>query len=64
MASQSLTQLVTSNYATHADAAADELFDLGWLPVFTPACATRIVTANNPDLDISQGRFRFDREGL
>jgi len=55
---------VTRNYATHADAAADELFDLGWLPVFTPACATRIVTANNPDLDISQGRFRFDREWL
>ena len=60
-AGQWLTPVVTSAYDTYADAVADDLFDRGWLPDFIPASATRIVTVNNLDINISEGRFRFDR---
>lgn len=58
---QWLTPIVTSKYDTYDDAVADDLFDRGWLPDIIPASATRIVTVNNLDLNISEGRFRFDR---
>ena len=52
--------IVTSEYATYADAVDDNLFGRGWLPHFIPGSATDIVTENNLDLDISMGEFRYD----
>jgi len=60
-ASQWLTPVVTSEYDTYADAVADDLFDRGWLPDFIPATARHIVTTNNLDLNMSHGRFGYDR---
>ena len=50
---------VDSSYATLADARADRLFERGWLPDVLPSSTTRILTANQIDLDYSTGSFRF-----
>ncbi|MBE9554116.1 MAG: hypothetical protein IMF05_11685 [Proteobacteria bacterium] len=51
---------VTSEYWTYENAVADDLFERGWLPDFIPASATRIVTVNNLDLNMSHGEFHYD----
>ena len=54
-----LDEVVTSRYATLADARAEELFARGWLPDILPSSARQIRTTNNLDLSISEGEFRF-----
>jgi hypothetical protein len=51
--------VVKSSYATLNDARADELFGRGWLPDILPLSAHDIRTANNLDLNTSEGAFRF-----
>jgi hypothetical protein len=54
-----ITDIVTSNYATLADARADELFNRGWLPDVLPPSAVDIRTTNNLDINVSNGEFSF-----
>lgn len=51
--------VVSKNYATKAEATADNLFNKGWLPDFVPNSATSIQVENDLDLNISSGSFRF-----
>lgn len=53
--------VVTSRYETRAEAEADRLFERGWLPSIIPPSSRGIVTRNDPDLNRSEGEFRFDR---
>ena len=55
-----LTDTVTDNYATLADARADRLFERGWLPDILPETATNIRTSNNLDINVSVGEFEFE----
>jgi hypothetical protein len=54
-----LSPTVTNNYATLAEARADELFGRGWLPDILPESAVDIRTSNNLDLNYSVGEFSF-----
>ncbi len=51
--------IVTSRYATIAEARADNLFDRGWLPDILPPSASSIRTSNDLDLNTSEGEFSF-----
>lgn len=53
------SDVVESNYATLAEARADQLFGRGWLPDVLPASAFNIRTSNNVDLNQSEGEFSF-----
>ncbi len=53
------SDVVGSNYATLAEARADQLFGRGWLPDVLPASAFNIRTSNNLDLNQSEGEFSF-----
>ncbi len=53
------SDVVESNYATLAEARADQLFGRGWLPDVLPASAFNIRTSNNLDLNQSEGEFSF-----
>jgi hypothetical protein len=57
---QLLVPVVTSKYDSYAEAAADSLFQRGWLPDIIPTSATDIVTINDLDLNVSHGEFRYD----
>ena len=54
-----LDNVVTSRYATLADARADDVFGRGWLPDILPVSARRIRTSNDLDLNVSEGEFIF-----
>jgi hypothetical protein len=54
-----VNDVVTSRYATLADARADNLFERGWLPDILPNSARQIRTSNDLDVSISEGEFRF-----
>lgn len=54
------SDVVTSNYATLADARADELFGRGWLLDVLPQSARDIRATNDLDLNVSDGEFSFD----
>lgn len=51
--------MVSSRYATLADARADRLFERGWLPDVLPPSSTRIQTHNDLDANTSYGEFHF-----
>lgn len=53
------TDVVESRYPSLADARTDQLFRRGWLPDILPASAYDIRTANNLDLNLSEGEFSF-----
>jgi hypothetical protein len=53
-------ETVTSDYATRADAEADQLFERAWLPEIIPPSSRDIVTKNDLDLNTSTGEFHFD----
>jgi hypothetical protein len=55
-----LTDSVTENYATLADARADRLFQRGWLPDILPETTTNIRTSNNLDINVSLGEFDLE----
>lgn len=55
-----LSDTVTSQYATLADARANRIFERGWLPDVLPGSSYNIITSNNLDLDTSTGEFSFD----
>jgi hypothetical protein len=53
------TDVVESRYSSLADARTDHLFERGWLPEILPTSAQAIRTANNLDLNLSEGEFSF-----
>ena len=53
------SDIVTSQYATLADAEADRLFLRGWLPKVLPPTAVNIQVSNDLDLNLSWGSFEF-----
>jgi len=53
------TDVVTSRYATLADARSDNLFARGWLPDILPSSATQIRTSNDLNVSTSEGEFWF-----
>jgi hypothetical protein len=53
---------VTSQYATLAEARADRLFVRGWLPDILPPSSHDIRTSNNLDRNTSEGEFYFNQE--
>lgn len=53
------SDVVTSHYKTYNEAAKDQLFGRGWLPDFIPSSSFNITTANNLDLNTSDGEFSF-----
>jgi hypothetical protein len=54
-----LSDTVSDNYATLADARADNLFERGWLPDILPESSIDIQTINNLDINTSAGKFQF-----
>ena len=54
-----LSDTVTNQYATLADARDDDLFNRGWLPDVLPPSARNIRTSNNLDINTSIGEFSF-----
>jgi hypothetical protein len=51
--------VVKSHYTTYGEAKKEQLFARGWLPEIIPTSATDITTANNLDLNRSEGEFVF-----
>ena len=51
--------VVKSHYTTYSEAKNEQLFARGWLPEILPTSATDITTANNLDLNRSEGEFLF-----
>jgi hypothetical protein len=51
--------VVKSHYTTYGEAKKEQLFARGWLPEIIPTSATAITTANNLDLNRSEGDFAF-----
>jgi hypothetical protein len=51
--------VVTSRYATLAEARAGRLIERGWLPDILPESATDFKVSNNLDVNTSEGNFRF-----
>ena len=49
--------LVISRYSTLAAARTDQVFERGWLPDILPPSTYKIETANNLDLNTSEGQF-------
>ena len=58
------SDIVTSRYATLAEARADHLFERGWLPDVLPPSARNIRTTNNVDLNTSVGEFEVSTSDL
>jgi hypothetical protein len=54
------SNIVASHYPTLATARADRLFERGWLPDILPPSTYGIRTANDLDLNTSEGEFSFD----
>jgi len=54
-----LSDTVTRNYPTLADARSDHLFGRGWLPDILPPSTTDIRTSNDLDSNTSVGEFSF-----
>ena len=52
-------EVVKSNYISYSEAKKEQLFARGWLPDIIPTSATKIITANNLDLNRSEGEFSF-----
>ena len=53
------SDVVTSRYATLAEARAANLFGRGWLPDILPSSATEIRASNDLNVSTSEGEFRF-----
>ena len=54
------SDVITTRFATLADAKAKEAFARGWLPPILPDSATSIVERNNLDLNTGTGSFDYD----
>jgi hypothetical protein len=53
-------EVVTTRFATLADAKAQGAFERGWLPPVLPDSARAIVERNNLDLNTGTGSFDYD----
>jgi hypothetical protein len=53
------SDVVSSHYATLAQARANQLFDKGWLPDVLPPSTYDIRTSNDVERNTSVGEFRF-----
>ncbi len=51
---------VVRHYPTRADAAADRLFERGWLPSIIPSSSYDIRVESDLDLNLGEGHFSFD----
>jgi len=54
------SDVVSTRFATLADAKAQDAFLRGWLPPILPISATSIVERNNLDLNTGTGSFDYD----
>lgn len=54
------SDVVTTRFATVADAKAEGAFERGWLPPFLPDSARAIVERNDLDLNTGTGSFDYD----
>ena len=54
------SDVVTTQFATLAEAKAKRAFERGWLPPFLPDSARVIVERNNLDLNTGVGSFDYD----
>lgn len=52
--------MVTTRFATLAEAKSKGAFERGWLPPLLPASAKAIVERNNLDLNTGTGSFDYD----
>ena len=53
------SDVVTKEYPTYADAAADRLFERGWLPSIIPPSSYEIRVESNLDRNDAEGQFCF-----
>jgi hypothetical protein len=54
------SDVVTTRFATLAEAKSQGAFERGWLPPLLPASARAIVERNNLDLNTGTGSFDYD----